>query len=230
MLLKIKAYNEEINKKNRNINNFINNDYIVNYGISNIISYAINSYNPDFSKIAYGAKLYKVDYSINLPDFITIDLNQIENVNPIGYFMNDNVYQIDFTSYIKKSGTTSPYNLNNFLLKEEIVNVYYDSINLFTINLKQRLYIEKAIYEFPNFTDTLTYNYQKPSDLIYATSNKQFSASLSSDGRLSLGDISPSDDYYLYINKKSRINNLECQNISSIPNKKFLHPSFYTDQ
>lgn len=211
---------------NIKVNNFINNDYIVNYGISNIISYAINSYNPDFSKIAYGAKLYKVDYSINLPDFITIDLNQIENVNPIGYFMNDNVYQIDFTSYIKKAGTTTPYNLNNFLLKEEIVNVYYDSINLFTVNLKQRLYIEKAIYELQNFTDTLTYNYQKPSDLIYATSNKQFSASLSSDGRLSLGDISPSDDYYLYINKKSRINNLECQYISSIPNKKNINFSY----
>ena len=55
--------------------------------------------------------------------------------------------------------------------------------------------------QIQNFIDTINYIYQPPSDLIYATSNQQFAISLSSDGKLALGDMPSSKDYQLYVNK-----------------------------
>jgi len=211
--------------------NTLNNDYIINYGISNIVSYASLKYN-DFEDLRINNVLYRIEFFIRYPRFLTVDLNEIGNsanrINPIASFINPTTYQIEFTNYVKKPLTFSPYNLNNFLLKEDIITIYNGSLynDTITIKLKERLYIEKGIYELNNFIDSLTFVYQPPSDIIYVSSNQNFSTSLSSDGRLSLGDLSPSKDYYLYINKKARLNNLECLNISSIPDRKNINFSY----
>ena len=221
-----------------NVINTINNDYIINYGISNIISYTADNYTT-YEDILINNVNYKIKYSIRYPDFLSIDLNEIfgnvpsERFNP--YITNTIIngivnYQIEYTNYIKKITTYKPYNPNNFILKEELITIYNsidtNDINSIIIKLKQRLYIEKAEYELTNFRDSITYIYQPPSDLIYATSNNKFTVSLSSDGKLNLGDIAPTNDYYLYINKKARTDNLECLNISSIPNKKNINFSY----
>lgn len=210
----------------------LNNDYIITTGTSNIVSYIINSYLEfdDINKI--GNIKYKVEYSLRCPRFLTIDLNEIgtsgNRINPNGSFINNNIYQIEYTNYIINPLTTKPYNLNNFMLKEEIYTIYDGSLynDSLSIRLKQRLYIERGVYELPNFTDSITYIYQPPSDLIYATSNNVFSASLTSDGRLSLGDMAPVNNYQLYVDKKTRLNNLECLNFSSIPERKNINFSY----
>lgn len=211
--------------------NTLNNDYIINYGISNIVSYASSKYN-DFEDLRINNVLYRIEFFLRYPRFLTVDLNEIGNsanrINPIASFINANTYQIEFTNYVKKPFTFSPYNLDNFLLKEEIITIYNGSLynDQISIRLKERLYIEKGIYELNNFVDSITYVYQPPSDIIYVSSNQNFTASLSSDGCLNLGDLAPSKEYQLYVNKKSRINNLECLNISSIPERKNINFSY----
>ena len=217
--------------------NTINNDYIINYGISNIVSYNSASYT-DFEDLSIRNIKYKIEYSIKYPKFLSLDLNEnlANRINPVQTTtINNNTidYQIEYTNYIKYPSTTKPYNLNNFMLKEELMTIYDSTnnpfgpdINTVVIKLKQRLYIERGIYQLNNFIDSINYSYQPSSDFIYATSNNVFSASLSSDGRLSLGDIAPTNDYQLYVNKKARTNNLECLNISSIPNRKVINFSY----
>jgi len=200
----------------------INNDYIIEKGITNIISYNTNTYS-DYIITNTNNYNYILSYSIKLPSFLKLDLNSVGN--PVKSITNSSEYQIEYTNYIVKNNTIAPYNLANFLTpKIEFLTLYVtDTIK---IVLKQRLYIEKGVYELPNFIDSMTYVYQPPSDLIYATSNNLFSASLTSDGRLSLGDIAPANDYQLYVNKKTRLNTLECLNFSSIPERKNINFSY----
>jgi len=206
----------------------INNNYIIDNGINSIVSYAINRYL-DFENLIIGNTKYRIEYTIKCPQFLSFDLYEnVGEANPTTSFLNNTTYQLVYTNYIKKSTTITPYNLDNFMLKEEIITIYDGSLynDSLSIRLKQRLYIEQGVYELPNFIDTITYVYQPPSDLIYANSNNSFSASLSSDGRLSLGDKAPTNDYQLYVNKKTRLNNLECLNFSSIPEKKNINFSY----
>ena len=222
-----------INSRTINVSNMINNDYIVNYGISNIITYNNQSYLT-FSDLAKDNVSYFINYSIQIPSFLNIDLNQVnvdnKRINPTGSLdTTNNLYIIEYTSYIYKTGTSKPYVLDNFILKEIIVPIFKFDPSIsssFSINLKQRLYIEKGVYEIKNFMDTMTYLYQPPPNLIYATSNNIFVASLNAQGKLSIGDTSPTTDYYLYVNKKSRLENLECFNISSITGKNNINFSY----
>lgn len=222
-----------INSRTINVTNMINNDYIVNYGISNIITYSNLSYLT-FSDFAKDNISYFINYNIQVPTFLNFDINQINvnniRINPTGNLDNiNNVYNIEYTNYIYKSGTTKPYISDNFILKEVSVPIFKLDPSVsssFSINLKQRLYIEKGVYVLNNFMDTMTYIYQSPPNLIYATSNNIFTASLSAQGKLSIGDASPTPDYYLYVNKKARLDNLECFNISSIPGKNNINFSY----
>ncbi len=222
-----------INSRIINVSNMINNDYITNYGISNIINYSNQSYLP-FGDFARDNITYFINYSIQVPTFLNLDINQINvnniRINPTGsYDEPTNTYNIEYTNYIYKTGTTKPYVTDNFILKETVVPVFkLDPLvaNSLSINLKQRLYIEKGNYVLNNFMDTITYIYQPPPNLIYATSNNIFAASLSAQGRLAIGDTAPANDYYLYVNKKSRLDNLECFNLSSIPGKNNINFSY----
>lgn len=201
----------------------INNDYIIEKGISNIVNYTTNTYS-DYTITNINNYDYILSYSIKLPNFLKCDLNSTGNpIKSTG--INNSEYQVEYTNYIVKNTTAQTYNLANFLTPKVEFFTLYES-DIIRIILKQRLYIEKGIYELPNFIDSMTYIYQPPSDLIYATSNNLFSVSLTSDGRLSLGDIAPVNDYQLYVNKKSRLNTLECLNFSSIPERKNINFSY----
>jgi len=216
-----------------NITNTINNDYITNNNISNIIAYSIYNY-PAYNFTNNNINYY-INYSFKYPSFLKVDEYDIlvadTRINPslIQDIDNLNYYNITYTTYVIKNETIKPYDENNLILKETKKLVYRldtNNINSFSIFLIQRLYIEKNIYQLKSFVDSLTYVYQPPPNLLYATSNNTFVVSLNADGKLSLGDPAPRDDYYLYINKKSRIDNLECLNISSIPNKNNINFSF----
>ena len=207
------------------IRNYIFNDTITTLGISSLIPIDNRSY------FTYTFTLFDITYYINYyiytPKFINIDINDVTinnvRINPTLDILEKN-YIIKYTNYIYNTGTTTPYNLDNFILKETTFNIYNTaSISIF---IKERLYIEKGIVEFKNFIDTINYIYQPPSDLIYATSNQNFAISLSSDGKLALGDIPTTKDYQLYINKKSRIDLIEIFNISSIPGKNNVNFSY----
>lgn len=216
-----------------NVINTVNNDYIENNNISNIIQYSIYNY-PAYDFTINNIQ-YFINYGFKYPAFLKVDEYDIlvadTRINPT--FNQDpnnlNYYNVVYTTYILKNETMKPYDENNLILKEIKKRVYildYTNNNSFSIFIIQRLYIEKNIYQLKSFIDTLTYIYQPPADLFYATSNNTFVASLSADGKLALGDKSPQNNYYLYINKKSRIDNLECLNISSISNKNNVNFSF----
>ena len=216
-----------------NVINTVNNDYITINNISNIVPYSTYNY-PAYSFTNNNIN-YFINYGFKYPSFLKVDEYDIlvadTRINPSlsQDATNLNHYNITYTTYIIKNETVKPYDETNLILKETRKLVYIleeTNINSFSIYLIQRLYIEKSIYQLKSFVDSLTYIYQKPPDLLYATSNNNFVASLSAEGKLALGDKSPQNDYYLYINKKARIDNLECLNISSISNKKNVTFSF----
>jgi len=206
--------------------NTINNDYIINSNISSLITYINYIYSP--YKISNNNIDYIINYSIKYPNFLFID----NSTNPILTIDNDNIYHynITYTSFVIKDTTILPIiNTSNLIYKENKNLIYrfnYNDSNSFSIFLIQKLYIEKNIYEFKSFIDSINYTYQPPSDLFYATSNNNFSASLSADGKLSLGDKIINNDYYLYVNKKSRLNLLECDKLTSIKGKNNINFSF----
>lgn len=210
-----------------NVNNNIQNDYIFNKQISNIVPTNTSNYLP--FTFTYNNVDYEIRFSITLPTFLKLDLNEIilndNKINPSIVLdnLNTNFYYITYINYIVKNETQKPYDENNLILKEITQQIYtlnIGSFTDFTIFITHRLYIEKNIYELKGFVDYLTYVYQKPSAILKATSNNNFSCFLDANGKLALGNESPSDDYYLYVNKKARLNNVEFLNISSIPNKK----------
>ena len=216
-----------------NVINTINNDYIEKNNISSIVQYLVYNY------AAFNFKNNNVDYFINYgfkyPNFLKIDEYDIliadTRINPsLSQDANNlNYYNLTYTTYILKNETVKPYDENNLILKEIKKRVYIldaNNPNSFSIFVIQRLYIEKNTYQLKSFVDNLTYIYQPPPDLIYATSNNTFVASLSANGKLALGDKAPQDNYYFYINKTARIDNLECLNISSIANKNNINFSF----
>ena len=209
------------------VNNHIQNDYIKNKQIADIVPTNTFNYSPFI--FTYNNVDYEVKYSITLPTFMNIDLNEIiindNKINPSIVLdnVNTNFYYITYINYIVKEGTQKPYNENDLILKEiteEIYTLNIGSFSDFTIYLTHRLYIEKNIYELKGFVDYLTYVYQKPSGILKGTSNNNFSCLLDANGKLSLGTQQPDDDYYLYVDKKSRLNNIELFNISSVPNRK----------
>ena len=207
-----------INSKTINVSNSVYNDLIINTNISNIVPLTQFNYLP-YTFNNFDTTFF-VNYTINLPTFLNLDMNEINisgnRINPSLEIVSGNYY-INYINYIYKTGTIKPYYDSNFLLKEIEQNVF--TAGNFSVFVKQRLYIELGTFEFKNFIDYINYVYQPPPNLIYATSNKFFSVSLSADGRLALGDIPPNSNYQLYVNKKSQITNLECWNISSIPSK-----------
>lgn len=213
-----------------NASNMINNDYIITNNISNLVNYTTSNYSPFLFN--YNNVDYIINYHLEFPEFLKLDKNEIminnNQINPtiIQDNINPNFYNLTYTSYIIKENSIKPYDETSLILKEYKREIYtFDPINEtdFAIYLNQRLFIERNIYELKSFMDWKTYTYQPPSLLLYASSNENFSASLTADGRLSLGDTSLEDNYYLYINKKARLNNLECLNLSSVPNKKNIN-------
>ena len=203
--------------------NTINNDYIINSNISSLINYINYNYPP--YKITNNDIDYFINYNLKYPNFLYID----KTTNPSISIDSNNIYHynITYTSYVIKDTTILPIvDTTNLILKENKKLIYIfnpNDINSFSIFLIQKLYIEKNIYELKSLTDTINFIYQPPNDLFYATSNNNFSASLTADGKLSLGDKFINNDYYLYVNKTSRLNNLECDKITSIKGKKNIN-------
>ena len=208
--------------------NFINNDYINTYNISSIVPYNSFSYS-SISGINFNDIDYVINYTIKYPNFISIDTS----IAPVIESSFINYREIIITSYLIKPTTVLSSIINNpsLLYLKEIKKKIYSfnpaDINSFSIFIVQRIYIEKGIYELKSFLDYLTYVYQPPSDIIYATSNNNFSVSLNSEGKLSLGDKDITNNYQLYVNKKTRLNNLECENISAISGKNNINFGFY---
>ena len=208
--------------------NFINNDYINTYGISSIVPYNSFTY-PSISGIYFNDVNYVINYTIKYPNFISIDTS----ITPVIESSFINYREIVITSYLIKPTTVLSSIINNpsLLYLKEIKRRIYSfnpaDVNSFSIFIIQRIYIEKGVYELKSFLDYLTYVYQPPSDIIYATSNNNFSASLNSEGKLSLGDRDPTNNYQLYVNKKARLNNLECDNINPVSGKNNINFGFY---
>jgi len=206
--------------------NTINNDYINNFNISNLINYTTFNYIP--YTITDNNVDYFINYTIKYPSFLLIDNN---NIPSITIDTNNNYHHyITFTSYVVKEGTLLPIiDVSNLILKEFKKRIYIfnpNDLNSFSIFLIQKLYIEKNTYILKSFIDTINYTYQPPPHFLYGTSNNNFSVLLSSDGKLSLGDIDDTFNYQLYVNKKTRLNNLECANISSVYGKNNINFSF----
>jgi len=214
-----------------NIVNSVNNDYITTNQISSIINYSSYSYDP--LVITDNGVDYLINYIIKYPNFLNINSSVASpeiNLGVAGSARRD----ITFTSFLLKDGTVlqsipSQSFIDNLYLKTVSKRVYIfnpEDDNSFRIFITHRLYIEKNTYQLKSFIDSLTYVYQPPSMLIYATSNNNFSASLNSEGKLSLGDKDNSENYYLFVNKRARLNNLECDYLSSVAGKNNINFSY----
>ena len=216
---------------NLNALNIISNDYIENNNISSIINYTTHSYltktlNIDLFK-------YEVVFSLKYPSFLNInafDTNTYYENPKINSNLDKPYYYFVYEYYALKNGTTLPIlNTDNLILKQNTQRIYLKvptNENTLSIFITQKFYIEKNIYKLKNFTDSLTYIYQPPANLLYATSNNNFSVSLSSEGKLALGDKTIGDNYYLYVNKLSRLNNLECDYLKSVSGKNNINYSY----
>jgi hypothetical protein len=226
----IPATSSSIAKYTIEITNTINNNYIKEKNISSIINYIQNKSYQSVSITDNNIK-YDIIYNLKIPDFLNNNFklagvynNATELLNNPRIEKNNSTYNILYTSYIdidtSPSYTRNPDDFSkNYLLITNTYKVFELIAGGFNINIVHNLYVQKNAYSIL-FQDTLTFNYQEPAKLLYATKNNLQTVSLSSDGKLELGDSSESNDYQLYVNNKSRLNNLECFNISSIPGKK----------
>lgn len=211
--------------------NTVNNDYITANQISSIVNYSSYSYDPLI--INENGVDYLINYTIKYPSFLNVNSSvssPIINLGDAGSSRRD----ITFTSFLLKEGSVlqsipSQSFIDNLYLKVVSKRIYIfnpANDNSFRIFVTHRLYIERNTYQLKSFIDSLTYIYQPPSLLLYASSNNNFAASLNSEGKLSLGDIDNSDSYYLFVNKKTRLNNLECDYLSSVTGKNNINFSY----
>lgn len=214
--------------------NIINNEYIESNNISNIVNYRSHSYSSySYTNLTNNINFF-INFSLQYPSFLNIntnDTNETISYNP--YITSNSTlphYYVNYIYYALKEGTVLPItNTDNLILKQDIRRLYIinpNDENSLSIFLIQKFYIEKNVYELKNFVDSLTYIYQPPANLLYATSNNNFSASLSSEGKLALGDKTTNDNYYLYVNKLSRLNNLECDYFKSVNGKNNINFSY----
>lgn len=209
--------------------NTVNNDYIVNNNITSIIDY--NSFSYQSFTLINNDINYVINYILKFPRFLNINTT----TSPFLLAQTDPALkEIVFTTYLLKDGNSLPLNpsqefIDSLYRKDDVKKrVYISNPSVdtsFRIFIIHRFYIEKNVYQLKSFIDSINFVYQPPSLLFYATSNNNFSASLNSEGKLALGDKDITNNYYLYVNKKTRLNNLECDYLSSVSGKNNINYS-----
>ena len=204
----------DVNTYDLNVNYWLNNNEILN-------NFNYNSFNyyTELPKSENNNK-YVISTTLYYPPIFYIDSNSpsipTQTITSSGRstFYNYN-YNINLISKDTYTNSRYVFNQQNFYNRIES-NVAYNANNdiitvIFSIN------IEKGIFNY-NYIDYVK-TLQAPPYLLYATSNNQFSASISSTGKLNIGSTDTNNIYDLYTLGNSRIDNIECYNIKSISGK-----------
>lgn len=198
--------NNEILYNNPNNNN-------VNFIISNYQSQK-NNYisinNTFYFPSIFNSDIYHVQNNILSPD---ININGTQ----ITYTFNSSIALVSNKTFLIIQNTPNlyTYNQQNFYSITNTYNILTVDNEIFKYVLT--IYIELGTfnYSFINYDKTLL----NPPDLFYATSNNTFSSSISSTGKLNIGSKDLTDFYDLYTLGNSRIDNITCYNLKSIPGK-----------
>jgi len=203
----------DVNTYNLTINYKINNNDILNN-----FSYNSFNYNSQFNSI--NNNNYILSTTLYYPPIFYIDSNSpsvpTETIISSGRSTNYNYnYNINLISQNSYNNIRYVFNQQNFYNRIES-NVVYNANNdiitvIFSINIEKGNFN----YSYIDYVKTL----QAPPYLLYATSNNQFSASMSSAGKLNIGSVDTKNIYDLYTLGNSRIDNIECYNITSISGK-----------
>lgn len=198
-----------INNNNDNIV-YKNNTYIYSSEIPILVN---NTYN------------FYIFTQLNYPDIFQYELNN-DNYNTFN--IDNDVAYYNYYYYFNLM-TMETYNngayKNN---KNKFFTISTSNIivnnNFVEITAIFSLLIEKSVYY---------YYYIEPNPilqhspyLLYATSNDNFTCSISSYGGLSLGTLQPNDNYKIYTEGNARIDNIECYNLKSIEGKKNINFSY----
>ena len=160
------------------------------------------------NKICYPYSLYGIEkYDDYLYNYSSNIINNYET-----YSYN---YSYILTKYLTSSNIFNQNSSNFDIIR---LNRTISTLNsLCYINYNIKLYIEKNKYliDYIDIRPVL----QDPPYFIYATSNDNFCASLSSYSTLSLGSLSPIDNkYLLYAPSRSLLSTIETDNITTITN------------
>jgi len=196
----------------------IQNTFVVNNNDSinfENITYTFPSEIPILLNNSYNFYIFT---KINFPNIFSYQIRN-DNYNtqtlidtkPIyNYFYNFNLMSLDTYNNGKYEN-----NINNFhIISNSNVILNTNDIQL---NIVLNIYIEKTIYYY-YYIEPLPLLQSAP-PLLYATSNNNFTFSISDKGSLSLGSLPPNDNYYLYTTGNARIDNIECYNLKSISGK-----------
>ena len=95
---------------------------------------------------------------------------------------------------------------NNTTSKTFQIKLYFYLNNIDLSEIDSQYYVIK--YNAREYIDI------PPPDILYISSNNNFISSISANGTLSIGSVSPTEDYKLYIDGNSYINTLSVTNIS----------------
>lgn len=176
---------------------------------------------------------YQIRNKINFPNIFYGSENQSDFTFSSNYVNNTSIYSYNY-GYVLMTSNTSlvglitncnipTYNASNFDIVK--INKTVNTINTSSyFNYNFNLYVEKNRY-LVNYIDTRP-SLQKSPYFLYATSNNNFSASLSSYNTLSLGSLSPIDGkYLLYAPARSLLNIIETDTLTTITNSN-LHFSY----
>jgi hypothetical protein len=211
-----------INNIQINVNfNLNNNDTLINYVPTNKIfpDYLFNNNNNN--------KSYNISPVFNFPSIFNIlesatSKSFIEN-GTSGYIYNFNLTLVSKKTLPNGSDTTFTPDMRNYyqLIKNSII--YSDDDDTITLNII--LNIEKGFFDYSYITNIKTVI--NPPYLLYANSNSTFASSISSTGKLNLVGYFDNNDYYdIYTKGISRIDNIECYNLSSIKGRNNINFSF----
>jgi hypothetical protein len=199
-------YNSIINSSNVIVNNTINFLTIPN-------TIQVDSFN---------------NYQIRNKIYYPYSLNGTENVNEYSYNYDSNIIN-NFITYSYNYGyiLTKYANSNNLYTSSSNISSNFYRINynrtfptlnsLTYINYNINLYVEKNNYviDYIDIRPVL----QKSPHFLYATSNNNFCASLSSYSTLSLGKQAPDDGkYLLYAPAASLLSSIQTDTVKSITN------------
>ena len=227
LLSEINLIPYELNNTIRSNINVVNNFYVHDNdmydNISNINDIIINN-KIEFLTISDTVQIdqynnYIIRNKICYPD----SMNGIEKYDEFSYNYNSNIlnnkinYYYDYTYILTKNiNSSNLFNKNNsnfYLINYKSVFPTLNSSSFINYNLD--LYVEKNEYNI-DYIDTIPV-LQKSPYFIYATSNNNFCASLSSHSTLSLGSLSPVDNkYLLYAPSRCLLSTIETDIITTI--------------
>lgn len=182
---------------------------------NNVFIYIVLLLHPTFANDEYYINILVSDTEFtDLPVFggkVSLETHVIDTIDEIGEQEKSNFYEAKLSNSSFGFINTQTNNEKKFDLK-----LY------FYINNSSKLYSENTentekTYIPSNFVikyNAIEYVDIPPPDILYITSNNNFISSISANGTLSIGSVSPTEDYKLYVDGNSYINTLSVTNIS----------------